>query len=518
MNNFFYNSNNAKRFFLLNVISNISVSGVNVITNLMLTHYIIVKLGLAAFGVFSLINSLVPYFKIYAMSINTSVSRFVIINIQKKKINKANNYLYSSLFGLSLISVILLPVFILLIYYGPYWLKIDSEQYLNFRLLGGLILIGAYFEYAGAIIRASYVAVHLFWIPNFILVLLRIILFSVLISLFYFDYKYLWFVGLYQVLFFILCLILFQVIMIRMQNEIDIFKGKFKFQLFKNISKLGLWELLICIANYLFLSGFQLFITKKFGIEMNGKFAIVTLFLTMMLIFPALIATIMNPILCELIVKKKYKKLIKDCFVTIYFIIIIIELPLLAIFINTPLLIDLYAHIRDQVIIDSVRIMVISLFIGNILFLPFFYTFRGFNKLQLLAIFNITAGALHLVVIYLGFNYFDLSVKLVAYSYMILFGFGGLFINIFNFKKVLNHSMLLTLKKLSMPLTPLFLTLLCVGLIFTGDDYSYSYNIMKFLTALVLIGVFNMIFLFRNSYIRVALKIIKNYFLKFTKK
>ncbi len=109
----------ARQGFLANVVSNVVYVGANVFTNLWMTPFLIGHLGIAAFGMVQLVNTVVSYISIVTSALDSALSRFVAIDLGRRDAPAANRTFNSALFGLIGIMAALIPLVLIVAVYFP---------------------------------------------------------------------------------------------------------------------------------------------------------------------------------------------------------------------------------------------------------------------------------------------------------------------------------------------------------------------------------------------------------------
>jgi membrane protein EpsK len=92
---------NFSKRFSTNLISNIIYFILNLIIGLALAPFFLDTLGPSAYGLIPLATSVSSYVTLLISSVNSSVSRFLTIDLQKGDIDAANKTFNTALFGIS---------------------------------------------------------------------------------------------------------------------------------------------------------------------------------------------------------------------------------------------------------------------------------------------------------------------------------------------------------------------------------------------------------------------------------
>lgn len=111
-----------------NLITNIIYFLANVVIGVLLVPYFISKLGVGAYGLIPLATSITGYVAIVVQALNTSVSRFLTIDLQRKDYVAANRTFNTSLFGLSIVIFLMIPVVIAVAWFVPSIFNVPTGQ------------------------------------------------------------------------------------------------------------------------------------------------------------------------------------------------------------------------------------------------------------------------------------------------------------------------------------------------------------------------------------------------------
>lgn len=93
-----------------NLIVNIVYFLINIVIGIFIVPYFISNLGVAAYGLIPLAASITGYAAIVIQSLNTSVSRFLTIDLQRENYAAANLTFNTAFFGLTVVILLMVPV------------------------------------------------------------------------------------------------------------------------------------------------------------------------------------------------------------------------------------------------------------------------------------------------------------------------------------------------------------------------------------------------------------------------
>ena len=104
--------------FSVNLITNIVYFVINGVIGLLLAPFFIDTLGEAAYGLIPLATSITSYVTLIIDSANASITRYLTLSLQKGEMTEANKSYNTALYGILVISLIMLPAIIVLSWFA----------------------------------------------------------------------------------------------------------------------------------------------------------------------------------------------------------------------------------------------------------------------------------------------------------------------------------------------------------------------------------------------------------------
>ncbi|MCM2465815.1 oligosaccharide flippase family protein [Methanoculleus oceani] len=114
--------------FPRNLAANIAYFLVNIVIGVLLVPYFIDTLGVAAYGLIPLATSITGYVAIVVQSLNTAVTRFLTVDLQREDYTAANRTFNTALFGLSAVLLLMVPVVLAVAYFAPSIFNVPAGQ------------------------------------------------------------------------------------------------------------------------------------------------------------------------------------------------------------------------------------------------------------------------------------------------------------------------------------------------------------------------------------------------------
>lgn len=100
----------------------------NVIIGIFLVPYFVSNLGVAAYGLIPLVASITGYAAIVIQSLNTSVSRFLTVDLQREDYEAANRTFNTAFFGLTAVILLMVPVVLVIAWFVPSIFQVPTGQ------------------------------------------------------------------------------------------------------------------------------------------------------------------------------------------------------------------------------------------------------------------------------------------------------------------------------------------------------------------------------------------------------
>lgn len=131
-----------------NLLSNIAYFILHIVIGLALVPFFLDTLGEAAYGLIPLATSITSFVTLFIDAVNTSVSRFLTIDLQRGDMANANRTFNTALFGTLGIIILIVPVALGAAWMAPSFFNIGeqaaSDVFLLFALVFGSVLIRAW--------------------------------------------------------------------------------------------------------------------------------------------------------------------------------------------------------------------------------------------------------------------------------------------------------------------------------------------------------------------------------------
>ncbi len=192
--------NNQNKFgvlqFIKNVGANVVFFVVNTIISFWFTPYLIRSLGSELYGFIPLLTSVVNYFGIITLSLNASTGRYLMIEVEKRNVEKSNIIFNTSLVSIITMILVAIPLGALLVFFAADIFQVPIENKKDIQSLMVVIILAFYLRTLRSGFSIATFTQNRFDLNNILEFLGRLGQIGIVILLFTFDQPNLFYAGL----------------------------------------------------------------------------------------------------------------------------------------------------------------------------------------------------------------------------------------------------------------------------------------------------------------------------------
>jgi membrane protein EpsK len=397
-----------------NLIANILYFILNVLIGLFLVPYFIDKLGVASYGLIPLATSLTSYVNLVTQSLNSSVSRYLTIDLQKRDYKKANITFNTSLFGTFGVTLLTVPILVIVSYYSPLFFDIPIDQrqdaFLLFLGVMGSLLVRTWGGNFGVSLFA-YNRLDLQNIINSVNLVLQVIFIIISFSLHSPKLSYIGYSYLVAAVFAFLITILFSR---KVNPHFKVKFQDFKSSRLKELMGTGGWITIDQIGSLLLFQMDIILVNKLFGTVAGGEYSIVLMWSALIRTIAGMLAGVLTPVILTYYAQKKFEELIVLSKSAVKIMGLAMALPIGLICGFSPLILSLWVGPEFARLSPFMWILLGHLAI-NMSVLPLFPINVSYNKLRIPAIATILSGIANLLLAVtlsniMGWGYYGVAV------------------------------------------------------------------------------------------------------------
>ncbi len=243
--------NTDNRQLALNIISQVVVFIVNFGITIILTPFIVNKLGVDAYGFIALSANILSYFQLATIALNSMAGRFVTIEYHKGNIEKANKYFSSVFYANLFMGIVMVVTLVIVLIYLELLINIPDNLLDDVKLLFALQSLSSVLALIFNVYTVSPFIKNRLEIASIRTIVSNVIRAFVLVLLFGLFTAHLWYMGVSIILCNIYLIIANYQIKKRLTPELHIKKSYYNYQHVKEICASGVWNLVSKLGDIL---------------------------------------------------------------------------------------------------------------------------------------------------------------------------------------------------------------------------------------------------------------------------
>ncbi|PKP52618.1 MAG: polysaccharide biosynthesis protein, partial [Candidatus Altiarchaeales archaeon HGW-Altiarchaeales-3] len=311
-----------------NLLANITYFLANIIIGIFLVPYFISTLGVAAYGIIPLASSITGYIAIVILSLNTTVSRFLTVDLQRGDYIAANKTFNTAFFGLSFIIILMIPIFTVVAIFVPSIFNVPIGQengtILLFLGVNAAFLIRSW----SGNFTVQLFAYNRLDLQNFVNLTNLVVQTGLIILFFILMGPNLAFVGAAYLGGAIVASGVSIILARKICPNLHISIIFFDRMRVKDLSEMGGWVIVNQIGTLLFLHIDLVVVNLLFGATAAGEYAIAMQWPTVFRTMTGVLATVLTPTILTFYAQKQTKILIQVSKTSVKFIGLIMAIPI----------------------------------------------------------------------------------------------------------------------------------------------------------------------------------------------
>lgn len=379
-----------------NLIANILYFIVNLLIGLFLIPFFISNLGVASYGIIPLATTMTSYVNLITQSLNTSVSRYLTIDLQKQDYEKANIIFNTSLFGTVGIILLMIPLILIISYYSPIFFSIHIDQrqdaFILFLGVMGALLVRA----LGSVYGVSLFAFNRLDLQNITYTVNVIVQFLLIITFFTLYSPKLCYIGYSYFISSIITFLLTALFSKKINPYFKVNVYDFKMSQVKDLGITGGWITIDQIGTLLLFQIDIIVVNKLFGTATGGQYSIVLMWNTLIRAVAGMLAGVLTPVILTYYAKKKFEELVIISKSAVKIMGLVMALPIGLICGFSPLILSLWVG-PEFARLSPLMWLLLSHLAINMSVLPLFPINVSYNKLRIPAIVTIFSGIVNLL-------------------------------------------------------------------------------------------------------------------------
>lgn len=397
-----------------NLAGNIVNFVVNLIIGLLLVPYFISTLGVAAYGIIPLATSLNSYVVLLTESLNTAVSRYLTVDLQREDYAKANKTFNTAFVTITGIIFLMVPFVALFSLFSPVIFNVPEGQNLEtiFLFLGvcGAFLIRSW----SGNFTVSLFAYNRLDLLNLVSIVNIIVQVTLIVTLFVFLGPSLALVGLAYLIGGIVASALAIFLSWRINPHLSIDVHDFDRSRLRDLTSMGWWVVVNQVGAVLFLSIDLIVVNLLFGASTGGEYAIALQWVVLLRAIAGTLSGVLTPIVLTYYAKEQTDTLIKVSRSAVKLMGLSMALPIGLVCGFAPALLTVWVG-SEFSFLALLMVVLTGHLVINLAILPLFSINVAYNRVKIPGILTLFMGvgnlALAIVLsLYTGLSYYGVAV------------------------------------------------------------------------------------------------------------
>jgi membrane protein EpsK len=299
----------ARRRFVFNVASNIAYIALSTAIMLWYTPFLILNLGIAAYGMVPLANSLVNFVTILADGLNVAINRYLVIDLNQLDERVANRTFNTAFLTSILLVCLLLPFGIAVAWLFPIFFLVPAGLENQSRLLFGGVVLTNCLAIIGSGFSVSSMALHRFDLRNIIRGLTIITRSGLVVLLFALVPEQLSYIAVGYVIAALVSISGDWYLWRKLTPQLRINFLAFDKSRMKEMASLGFWAVVNQLGALLLLSFDLIIVNFFFGPETTGRYGTILIFAALIHTLTDAAATVLSPAIAGYYARKDFSGL-----------------------------------------------------------------------------------------------------------------------------------------------------------------------------------------------------------------
>lgn len=398
-----------------NITTNFLIFFISILIGLLLPPFVIDKLGIEAYGLIPLANSISSYALIIAITINGTIARYLILDIANKEYHNGNRTFNTAFWGLVFVLLTISPVLFYISFNIENFVNIPKEIENEAHLLFFTIFISFIVSSLTSLLNSSPYINNRLDLINLTTLTNSMVKIGAIVILFHFISVSLINFGIANVLASFFTLVVSYIIFKQQTPFLSIRIKLFSFSIFKEILSMGGWLLVSQIGALLFLQIDLLVINLVKGAEDAGMYSVLLPWNTLIRTFAAVIAGVVAPIQLNFYANKKLDELLKITSLSVKYLGVLMSLIVALLCVFSERLLFLWLG-NGFVELHWLFIILISHLGINLSVLPLYPLSNAYKKVKIPGIVTVILGLLNAALAFALLKYTSLGLYGVALS------------------------------------------------------------------------------------------------------
>jgi O-antigen/teichoic acid export membrane protein len=396
-----------------NLISNIVYFLVSIAIGILLVPYFISTLGIAAYGLIPLASSITGYVAIVVQSLNSTVSRFLTIDLQKNDYWAANRTFNTAFYGLSFVIALMIPIVLIVAYYIPTLFNVPAGEETSAIILFVCACLAFFIRSLNGTFTVQLFAYNRLDLINAVNLVNLLFQVGLTVLLFWQIGPSLVFVGVGYLGGAIVASTVAILLAKRVCPHLHLSTGSFDRSRVKDIGGMGSWVFINQIGALLFLQIDLIVVNILFGATAAGEYSIVLIMGNQLRSIAGVLSGVITPVILTFYAKDHIETMIRVTRSAVKLMGLSMALPIGLVCGFAPQILTVwvgaeYAFLAPLMILLSVHLII------NLAVFPLFSINTAYNMVRLPGIITLILGVVNFVLavilsLFTGWGYYGVA-------------------------------------------------------------------------------------------------------------
>lgn len=406
--------NHNRKQTTLNLITGVLSLVMNLGVSFVLSSYIVRTIGEEANGFTQLANNFVLYVSLITIAFNSMATRFISLSYHKGEDKKVSQYYSSILFCNILITLILIPCAVFVVFSLDQIVNIDTANVTHVKILFACVFVNFFISLFSSVFEISTFVLNKLYLKNIIYSVRSILNAVLLFCTFYLFTPKIYYVSLVALILSVLLLILMYIIQMKLMPSLKLNIHDFKFGIIKELTFSGIWNVVNQGGNLL-MTGMDLLLSNLFiSPIMMGVLAVAKTVPNAIFNLAGTLNANFAPELMITYSQGKKSEMLKQLRSSMKISGIIISIPII-----TFCSFGIPFYTLWMPTLDAKMLTILS-FLACMAFIPWvgpqtlYNVFTTFNKLKVNSVAFFTTGIINIIIVYFLLKYTGLGIFAIA--------------------------------------------------------------------------------------------------------
>jgi len=374
-----------------NLISNIAYFLVSIVISILLVPYFLSTLGVAAYGLIPLAGSITGYVAIVVQSLNTTVTRFLTVDLQRNDFAAANRTFNTSFFGLFIIIALTLPIVIIVSWFIPAIFNVPQGQETGAIILVLCASLTFFISSLTGTYTVQLFAYNRLDLMNIVNIVSSIVQVGLIVILFSLRGPSLIFVGIAYICSAIVSSGIAIILAKKVCPHLHLSIRSFDRTRIKDLGEMGGWVFIGQIGTLLFLQIDLIVVNLLFGATPGGEYAIVLKWGNFLRTIAGVIGGVLTPIILTYYAREHTENMVRVTKSAVKLMGLSMALPIGLICGFAPHLLTVWVG-AQYAFLAPLMILMTAHLVVNLAVIPLFSINSAFNKVRLPGIVALITG------------------------------------------------------------------------------------------------------------------------------